>query len=104
MSHAVHEEPEEVSPAPDSSRQVGQGSVREGVLTTVAAHVIGQAILWGLGFPIGLFIIGISQIVYMLPLLLVPHWGPLTRQGMAIAMGITFLVNTGGCFVLLAIY
>ncbi|SFE80226.1 hypothetical protein SAMN05216378_4122 [Paenibacillus catalpae] len=51
-------------------------------------------------FPIGFFLIGIAQIVYLLPAILIFNKKTGIVQGLLIGAGITFLVNAA-CFGLL---
>ncbi len=64
-----------------------------GILLTVALHC-----LWFAYLP-GFLVIGITQFVYMLPLMVYAGVKQNTRllQGLAVGAGITFLVNAA-CF------
>jgi hypothetical protein len=89
------EAPPPAGPPPPPSTSGIKDGVMRGFLLGLLAHTL-QVILGALTSGISIFAIGLSQLIYMLPLYIyMKRQGLLlTAKGFLICMGITFLLNT----------
>lgn len=80
-------------PAAPPSSGFKDGVLR-GFLIGLAAHTI-QVILGAITAGISIFAIGLSQLLYMIPLIIYfrKQGMPLAAKGMLICLGLTFLLN-----------